>query len=490
MMRLVSQQLDAALEANRQAPVNFGLSFNKFLQFTSSPVIEPVVKQNWLPLIGKYNLARTTAAAILKDRHIKQSNYCRKMAECGYKIFTVHARLTSPFISGLGMSHPTETGMVLDHTSGMPYIPAASLKGVQRLAYLINSLQDENGDWLEENNLLEAGIIKMEKCDTTGEVELCWQEDATSKTIFGFSEKKDSLMSHNNQTLASQLISLDAYPLTPPDLGEEILNPHFGDYYKSKRGPTEDQNTNPIKFLVVKTGAEFVFRFLLRQPFANAPIQDQDKLTDLVAKNITRALTEEGIGAKTALGLGRFAVVANQEPALLTTWKHEREDEKEPWRAVIRKIKGLDVDWGQLKQVLDNEQVKEFKKQKDVTSTVKELAQKIKKARPKKWTDERDKYVADWLAPSGVGWESADKPKEKETTPPQTSDKNTDLLRSIERITTFADFKELNIRINKLDKNSAQALKKKFQKLGYKKADKKTPERKAWDQLLKRLKKI
>ena len=301
-MRLVSQELNQAVGAAVNAPANFGLMFNKMLEYRDERgVLKPRVSQNRKPLIGQYDKGKREAAEILKKRHLDQVAYCRSMEKAGCKAFVIHAKLESPFVSGLGAAHPTETGLILDHTSGVPYIPAAGQKGVMRLAHMLNSLMDENGDFRDMDRLLADGVVEEQKNG-----DLVWLEDDTSKTMFGSGGDKDAL--------AGQMVVLDAYPLTPPALGEEILNPHYSDYYKGNRGPTEDQSPIPVKFLVVKPGAEFVFRLLLRLPFAKAPEQDMDTLFTALRKNLRRAIRDEGLGAKTALGLGRFSIIGEKEP--------------------------------------------------------------------------------------------------------------------------------------------------------------------------------
>lgn len=399
-MRLVSQETNAVLESNKNSSANFGLIFNKWLVYGEEKgVVKPVVSQNRQPLIDQYGKATKMTAELLKQRHIQQAGYCRAMERAGWRAFIVHARLTSSFVSGLGMAHPTETGMVLDHTSGLPYIPAAGQKGVLRLAHLINSLCDENGKWLSEEKLKQLDSISIKNGD------LMWNEDSASKTIFGAGGDKDAL--------AGQLVVLDAYPLTPPVLGEEILNPHFKDYYEGKRPPTEDQSPVPIKFLVVKQGAEFVFRLLLRQSFASAQEKDQEKLADFIEKNLRRAICEEGVGAKTALGFGRFEVIGKGEPESVAEWQRKQKEEEEqlkyPWRPAVRKIEAAG-DWGQLKQLLENAEVQAYQSRSDVGQAVIETAGRIRKSNPKKWESTRDNLLAEWLGLSGVAWESSAEP--------------------------------------------------------------------------------
>lgn len=398
-MRLVSQEVNNAIEVNKNAPANFGLAFNKWLIFEGC---EPIVKRNKQPLIDSYGKSSKQTEKLLQQRHLQQAQYCRSMEQAGWRSFIIHAQLTSSFVSGLGMTHPTETGMVLDHTSGMPYIPAASQKGALRMAHIINSLlEDDTGNWKELETLLAQGIVKEEPMKDSKKMELCWQEDDTSKTLFGFSGKKNSL--------AGQLIVLDAYPLAPPTLGEEILNPHFGDYYKGNRGPTEDQSPIPVKFMVVKSGADFVFRLLLRRSLESALEKDQEKLTELIEKNLPRAICEEGMGAKTALGFGRFAVITKGEPEKVQGWlRRQQEDEEQkkyPWRPTVRKFESVN-DWGQLKQLLDNKDIQTYQAQAEVGLSVKDAATRIRIANPKKWEEERDKLVTEWLKTSGIVWES------------------------------------------------------------------------------------
>lgn len=467
-MRFVSQQVNDCLGNEVPVQANFGLTFNKWLTYRSgNDKYEPEVAQDRSRLVAAAAKAKTAAAKILKQHHIRQAEYCQAMEKAGWKTCIVHARLTAPFVSGLGAAHPTETGLVLDHTSGMPYIPAAGQKGVLRIAHLINSLKNGD-DWLSKELLLERGII---------DAKMNWLEDDASKTLFG--------SGGNNDALAGQLTILDAYPVTPPDLGEDILNPHFKDYYEGKRGPTEDQSPVPIKFLVVKPGAEFVFRVLLRHPFAiHAGDQQQEKLVGIIKKNIQRAVTEVGMGAKTALGFGRFSLIAEEEPGLINSWITEKKEEEQPWLSFIRKVDTVE-DWGQFKQtVLDAAIDADWQVKAEVAAAVNAAAIKAQKQNPKKWDKEREQLVADWLQVSGVKWQPA--AKRKQATPPAQKD-NSALLEQINSLAGWAEYKEAGIKITKLDKECTTALKEKFVNWKLKKS-KDSQQKKEFKSLVKRLK--
>lgn len=455
-MRLVSQQTSRILDANRNTPANFGLIFNKWLDFKEvRGTVKPVAQENKQLLIDKYKKSSREVAALLKNRHLAQMSYCAAMGKNGWRSFIFEAELVSPFVSGLGMTHPTETGMVLDHTTGVPYIPAASQKGVMRLAHIINALRDDDGKWQVMESLLAAGIVEKKINKKSGEEEICWQEDDASKTLFGFSG--------NNNSLAGQIVVLDAYPLSVPELDEEILNPHFMEYYNGKRGPTEDQSPIPIKFLVVKPGARFVFRLLLRRQLANALEADQDKLASLLEKNIHRAITEEGMGAKTALGFGRFKHIATGEPKTVRDWQEDEEIKKYPWRPQVQKIKAVS-DWGQLKQRMEHVDTLAYQVQPEIGQAVKEAASIVRKGNLKRWPTERDKLVEEWLIPSGTAWEHL--AAVTEPMPASLTPEEQDAVERIEKLTNWGAWKNARIVLEPLPLPVLKKLREKFKKWG------------------------
>ena len=70
-MRIVSQEINNALEANKNAPANFGLVFNKWLVFTEDRgIVKPVVSQNKQPLIDSYGKSSKQAGRKLKYQDI------------------------------------------------------------------------------------------------------------------------------------------------------------------------------------------------------------------------------------------------------------------------------------------------------------------------------------------------------------------------------------------------------------------------------------
>ncbi len=492
-MRFLSQEANQCLGNTIPPKSNFGLFFNKWLDYEKKgDKFVPTVKDDRSPLVNQAQQCKGAASKILQHHHVRQAEYCREMEKAGWKVFVFTARLDSPFVSGLGAAHPTETGMVLDHTSGMPYIPAASQKGVLRIAHIINSLCDDNGTEKPLKQLLAEGVVSQ-KND-----EVYWDEDDASRTLFGYSTRTESLAGH--------MVVLDAYPLKAPELGEEILNPHFPDYYKQSRGPTEDQSPIPGKFLVVKPGAKFVFRILLRLPYGKAPVQHIGQLSDMAEKNIRKAISEVGMGAKTALGFGRFTVIQQGEPDEIESWlqtyqeqrriikekiRQASEDKKYPWRKIFRKI-GEVKDWGALKdRILASEELRRYQSEKEVGKAVIAIAEDVAGRHPKKWSSERDQAVAEWLRVSGATWQPLAKSNGPGTQSPEAKTESQHLTTikgfSSEKKEGLKQFKQSKIQINKLDRQCAEALKEKFAQWKLKKSKDKN-EKKLFKKLTNRLK--
>jgi len=169
-----------------------------------------------------------------------------------------------------------------------------------------------------------------------------------------------------------------------------------------------------------------------------------------------------------------------------------KELEKYPWRAFLPGLEHI-ADWGGLRtQVLEQEKFIQYRMEEEVGRAVMETALQVASAIGKKWTKERDRMVAEWLQPSGVKWQSMTKDSKPVALPQKD---NSGLLAQINGFSEngeqgWQEFKTAKIKINKLDKQCCEALKAKFSTWKLKKSKKKSSERKAYDNLNKRLKKL
>ncbi len=238
------------------------------------------------PLIVPVTWDRPTMAAFLQKKHQALEAAARSYAALGFAYLRIEAQLLSPLILGLGLEHPSEKGFRFDWTLGLPVIPASGIKGVVRLAWLVNEL-----NLLHNKEAAHSFAVEVERNIFPDPF----------RRLFGAGGDKDALR--------GGIIFLDAYPKTLPRLKAEIMNCHYPDYLnRATRGPTEDQRPNPQKYWAVAPHLtdgrplSFVFRLLL-----SPEIQKQPDLQEGLLAAFEGALAEHGLGAKTAVGHGRFA---------------------------------------------------------------------------------------------------------------------------------------------------------------------------------------
>ncbi|MGM0609238.1 MAG: type III-B CRISPR module RAMP protein Cmr6 [Candidatus Muiribacteriota bacterium] len=270
---------------------NFSLWYRKYIPLNSISKLKPSDKDNnennYTKLYkSKYSdISRNSKLKdILKNKHLRQMHFCSSYENQGFKTLTINAKLISPMILGLGESHPAETSMVFDHTSGLPYIPASSIKGINRFSQAVEYIIGENAIKYNDEKPDENSLIPL---------------------FFGTQEKK------------GDILFLDAYPADIPQLKEDIMNPHYNQYYgegnpNKIKPPSDTENPVPIKFLAVKENAEFVFRVLYKTEKTEELSKEQVK--EKITNFFKRSLKKEGIGAKTSLGYGHFEILGYTDP--------------------------------------------------------------------------------------------------------------------------------------------------------------------------------
>jgi len=184
---------------------------------------------------------------------------------------------------GLGSGSVFETSISLHHVYGFPYIPASAIKGITH-HYALSQVQ--NADDLE-----------------------------AIKTLFGTAyDRKDFEKNPVNPAILSDkneqgsIIFFDAYPIESPQrkIKADIMNNHYQPYYNGEAPPADYHKLNPIIFLTVE---KLTFQFMvgLHKGVENTNIKLGAKSGDMllvVTGFLKDALTEKGIGAKTAVGYG------------------------------------------------------------------------------------------------------------------------------------------------------------------------------------------
>lgn len=169
-------------------------------------------------------------------------------------------------------------GLASERSTGLPIIPGTSVKGIL-------------STWAcWEANLLPDGALP-ETIDKRDQDRARFA--SLAEFIFGSNAE-------NGSTAAGEIVFLGGFPLAPPKLVLDILTPH-------ERG-----NPLPNPFLALDPGTHWIFPL-----FARPRQGDAGKLLQKTADWLREALTQVGLGAKTAAGYGRFRVLNAAESTQL-----------------------------------------------------------------------------------------------------------------------------------------------------------------------------
>jgi len=194
-------------------------------------------------------------------------------------------------IVGLGHESVYETSMTLHHIYGIPYIPASSIKGVVRswiiTEYFTRETEEPAEYWALNDKQFctifgTAKETKLKNCNG--------KEFKVKSPLFNEGESTEHIGS---------VTFFDAFPTSAPTIEPDIMNPHYPEYYGGDKPPTDYQNPIPIPFLTIKDTS---FQFLIgskKERLDSFRIGDKTIVDWLKA-----ALTQHGIGAKTAVGYG------------------------------------------------------------------------------------------------------------------------------------------------------------------------------------------
>jgi CRISPR-associated protein Cmr6 len=167
------------------------------------------------------------------------------------------ARVKGRMIVGLGAESILETGITLNRTYGVPYLPGSSLKG---LAASFAHKRLESADWRKG----------------TG---------ASHRILFGDQESSGYVTFHD----ALWIPESDQLPF---DL--DVMTVHYPKYYQGEPiAPSGIESPNPVAFLTTRG------RFLLA-------VSGPEAWATTALDILQDALCEEGLGAKTATGYGRM----------------------------------------------------------------------------------------------------------------------------------------------------------------------------------------
>jgi CRISPR-associated protein Cmr6 len=234
----------------------------------------------------------------------------RKLAleSSGRYVIQARARAVGRAVVGLGQKGPTEIGICLEHTWGVPILPGSSLKGVAAAA--AHRLHG-GAEWEKATSVAGKAVARKPN---------------SYDWLFGTTDEEGAVS------------FLDAWldPDTKHPLDLDVMTVHHQKYYGGDTRPSGDRDVyppsdmdspNPVAFL--STGGTFVV-FL----------EGEEAWVETAFKLLSEGLEQLGIGAKTNAGYGRFVLERVRSPEQLRKQKEaelaaKREKELEQtWRVL------------------------------------------------------------------------------------------------------------------------------------------------------------
>jgi CRISPR-associated protein Cmr6 len=185
-----------------------------------------------------------------------------------------------------------QLGFYFDHTTGIPIIPASSIKGFLRSAFP-GEIHDDYVLERLKTAITSAGVNLPETFSFT-------EAKFIKEKIFGTDEKSATnnvffnayISGRQNPTYDQAADNLEYY------VDEDWLAPHL---HKEKR--SRFREPKPIRFLKIVPGVEFAFGFLVDDTIVN----DSFKITaDQKIELFKHLLTSRNFGAKHRTGFGSF----------------------------------------------------------------------------------------------------------------------------------------------------------------------------------------
>jgi CRISPR-associated protein Cmr6 len=200
------------------------------------------------------------------------------LGQLGFPVEAVEVTTRSRLVIGLGLPHPTETGLLLDRLIGSPYLPGSSLKGALRAT----------ARWIAAGEL-EPGQGEGEAEEPQG----FWQRHLDR--LFG------PAIDGETTPAAGSAVFFDAFPTSWPRLEVDVLVPHHGAWNGGGDEPPADwENPVPVAFLTVAPRVSFRIHFGVHGDAAEVDLAQLHRLVE-------PALGLLGIGGKRSSGYGVLA---------------------------------------------------------------------------------------------------------------------------------------------------------------------------------------
>lgn len=218
-------------------------------------------------------------------------------------VLTFEATLGARMMINMAGGVIENAGIALDRCLGLPFIPGSAVKGITR-AQALWEIKEETDSSKKKEKLRFAMLIFG-----------FGGQDIKRNGAFGWaggeSVAKEIASSIQAEDFKGTVCFLPAYPTSSPQIVVDMVNPHYREYYSGRRQrATDDEAPIPNYFPAVKEGTSFGFALMINRIPQGVT---QEQLLEQSKTWLENALTEKGVGAKTAAGYGWFELGGRKE---------------------------------------------------------------------------------------------------------------------------------------------------------------------------------
>ena len=288
-------------------PEHLGLAYDVWATIGDNGKIDDKERDQWLDGL----VQASGQPRFLKSYRIAYERWLATLAGPGHHTFVAHTH--SRLLIGHGQPAPTEVGLTLHHTWGVPVIPGSALEGL--LAHYVDTCygpdRQEDGSTVHDSSRQPYAGPRYDT--RTGRA--IEQPGSFHTRLFGAPPVIDPL-GNAHPARRGELIVHDAWWVPPSDeagqpfLLRDVITPHHATYYRSHAGrdpssalPNDYDDPIPISFVTIRPRTAFLVALSCRDP----------ALLRRAVEYLAGALTRWGVGAKTAAGYGRLAITDSDQ---------------------------------------------------------------------------------------------------------------------------------------------------------------------------------
>ncbi|WP_267968736.1 type III-B CRISPR module RAMP protein Cmr6 [Myxococcus stipitatus] len=244
----------------------------------------------------------------------------------GTRSVAFFVRAESRLLLGYGNPSPTEVGLTLHHTWGVPVLPGSSLKGLT--ASYVEAAYGPAPEVIEDGREDFRGVEWRDRRPVR-------PPGDAYRRLFGAPDvdvDKQRVFSTQGEVIFHDALWVPGSAAACKVLARDVLTVHQREYYSAKEEvtpwPSDFGDPNPVAFLTVAPGNCFL---VVLEVATGTP--DGEVLLQRARRYLQEALETWGVGGKTAAGYGRFKAVSEEEASPVS------ESAKEAERAARREVR-------------------------------------------------------------------------------------------------------------------------------------------------------